>query len=145
MWSHYANLHKGICVEFPGSAMLASAKVLDLLHPVRYTERLLDLFQLLYPSTAAEPSPLPPDIWPILAACQKSEEWQYEEEWRLVSLDPASGPKFSLDNCGIKPSRIIVGARIDEPNRAAIEDLAHKISVPVIKARLATDRLEIEF
>jgi hypothetical protein len=80
-----------------------------------------------------------------MAACQKSEVWGYEEEWRLVSFDPASGSKFYLDSCGIKPSRIILGARIDHPNEAAIQELAEKISVPVIKAQLAKDRFEIEF
>jgi hypothetical protein len=145
MWSHYANQHKGICVEFSGSSMLSSPKFIELLHPVRYTEKLLGLFQLLYPFTAPEPSPLPPDVWPILAACQKSEAWRYEDEWRLVSLDPASVPQFSLDSCGIKPSRIILGARIERADRAAIQDLAQKISVPMINAHLAKDRFEIAF
>ena len=147
MWSHYANQHKGICIEFSDSSMLSSPKFLELLHPVQYTAKLLDLFQLFYPSTTSEPSPLSPDFWPILAACQKSEVWGYEEEWRLVSLDPGSRktPKFSLDSYGIKPSRIILGARIDQADQAAIEELAQKISVPVIKAHLAKDRFKIEF
>jgi hypothetical protein len=147
MWSHYANQHKGICIEFPDSSMLSSPKFLELLHPVQYTAKLLDLFRLLYSSTLLEPSSLSPDIWPILAACHKWEEWVYEQEWRLVSLDPGSrkDPKFSLESCGIKPSRIIVGTRIDRANQAAIEDVAQKISVPVINARIAKDRFEIEF
>jgi hypothetical protein len=44
MWSHYANQHTGICVEFSGFSMLSSAKFLELLHPVRYTEKLFNLF-----------------------------------------------------------------------------------------------------
>jgi hypothetical protein len=144
MWSHYANQHQGICVEFSGPVMLSSAKVLELLHPVQYADNFLDVFRLFW---------LPPidiyqvrfDVLPILAACHKSRDWKYEEEWRLVSLDLSNDRKFSLDAFGIKPSRIILGARIDQPNRVAITELAEKISVPVVNAQLATDRFEIVF
>jgi Protein of unknown function (DUF2971) len=96
-------------------------------------------------------SPSPPkvntDWWHTLAACQKSKEWKYEEEWRLVSLDPGgrNAPKFSLNACGIKPSRIILGTKIDQADRAAIKEIAEKISVPAIDAELAKDRFEIKF
>jgi hypothetical protein len=35
--------------------------------------------------------------------------------------------EFSLNSCAIKPSRIILGARIDQPSQAAITELAEKI------------------
>jgi hypothetical protein len=53
MWSHYANQHTGICVEFPGSAMLSNAEFFGLLHPVRYTEKLFDLVQVFSPWMSA--------------------------------------------------------------------------------------------
>ena len=59
-------------------------------------------------------------------------------------MDPDS-TQISTGFLCIKPSRIILGARIDQPNEAAIKGLAQKISVPVINARLAKDRFEIEF
>jgi hypothetical protein len=113
---------------------------------VRYTEKLSDAFQLFW-SAPDDLYQVRWDVSRVLAACHKSEEWRYEGEWRLVSLDPASGrvPKFSLDSCGIKPSRIILGARIDQADQAAIKELAEKISVPVIKAQLGKDRFRIEF
>ena len=153
MWSHYASQHKGICVEFSGSSMLSSAKFLELVHPVRYTQELFHFFSFFKPEIDLDqvPSPSPPDVnfdpWPILAACHKSKEWTYEKEWRLVSSDAASrkAPKFSLDSCAIKPSRIILGARIDPADQAAIKELAQKISISVTNAQLAKDRFEIEF
>ncbi len=133
--------------------MLSSAKLLELLHPVRYTEELFHYFSLFKPEIDVDQAPASSapevklDPWPILAACNKSPEWTYEKEWRLVSVDPASrkAPKFSLDSFGIKPSRIILGARIDQADQAAIKELAQKISIPVANARLAKDRFEIEF
>ena len=152
MWSHYAKNHTGICVEYPRSAMLADAKVLELLHPVRYTETLWDASQLPWPIMPGieinqVPSQSPLEAWPIVAACHKSKDWAYEREWRLVSLDPESRkePKFFLRSYGVRPSRIILGARIDEADRAAIKDLAQKISVPVVNAHLAKERFEIGF
>ena len=126
--------------------MVASAKLFELTHPVRYTEKRWGAFQLFWPPKI-DLYQVRFDVLPVLAACHKSEEWRYEGEWRLVSLDPASGkaPKFSLDSCGIKPSHIILGARINQANQAAIQELAQRISVPVTKAQLAKDRFEIEF
>ncbi len=71
----------------------------------------------------------------------------YEKEWRLVSTDPdhRKEPKFSLNACGIKPSRIILGTKIEQADRAAIKETADKISVPVIDAALAKDQFEIKF
>jgi hypothetical protein len=156
MWSHYANQHTGICVEFCGSSMLSSEKFLKLVHPVRYVEKLFDLVQAflpLIPEIDLDGLSVPTesggnhDCWPILAACYKSKEWQYEKEWRLVSTDAdhRKEPKFSLNACGIKPSRIILGTKIDRANRAAIKEIADKVSVPVIDAELAKNQFEIKF
>ena len=156
MWSHYANQHTGICVEFSGSPMLSNAEFFKLLHPVRYTEKLFDLVQVFSPWISEIEldevfSPGTPefnaDCYPYLAACHKSSEWKYEDEWRLVLLDPAGRiePKFSLEVRNIKPSRIILGAKIDKADEAAIKELAQRISVPVINAELAKDRFEIVF
>jgi hypothetical protein len=144
MWSHYAKQHTGICLEFSDANMLSSAKLLELLHPVRYTENLLDVFRLFWPPEI-DIYEVRFEILPILAACHKSEDWKYEGEWRLVSVNLSSGRKFSLESCSVKPSRIILGAKIDQPNRAAIEELAQRLSIPVVNARLAKDRFEIEF
>jgi Protein of unknown function (DUF2971) len=143
MWSHYAKQHTGICLEFSGANMLSSTELLEFLHPVRYTDDLLAVFRLFWLQPESDIYPF--DVLPILAACHKSKEWEYEGEWRVVSVNPSGGRKFSLESCGIKPSRIILGTEIDPPNRAAIEEAAQRISVPVINARLAEDRFEIEF
>lgn len=106
---------------------------------MRSTDNFLDVFRLFWPPEI-DTYQVRLDILPILAACRKSEDWKYEEEWRLASLPLSDDRKFSLDSCGIKPSRIILGAKIDQPNRAAITELAEKISIPVVNARLANSR-----
>jgi hypothetical protein len=140
MWSHYVSQHTGICIEFNESSILSGAKFLGLVHPVRYAKQLFDLTQVFSPSTPDKDNAFAP----VVAACHKSEEWSYENEWRLVALDPADKdrPQFPL---GFKPSRIILGARIGQAEQEALEELAQKISVPVTKAQLARDRFEIEF
>jgi len=154
MWSHYAKQHSGICVEFSRASILGSTKFLELVHPVRYAEKLFDFTQVFSPSIPDMEkifSPSAPeadaDYGPILAACHKSKDWEYEKEWRLVSTDPdhRKEPKFSLNACGIKPSRIILGTKIEQADRAAIKETADKISVPVIDAALAKDQFEIKF
>jgi hypothetical protein len=144
MWSHYARQHTGICLEYSDADVQSSSKLLEFLHPVRYTRDFLDVFRLFWPPEI-DMYEVRFDILPVLAACHKSEDWKYEGEWRLVSADLPGGRKFSLDSCSVKPSRVILGAKIDPPNRAAITEVAQRISVPVVNARLAKDRFEIEF
>jgi hypothetical protein len=40
MWSHYANQHTGICVEFSGSSMLSNTKILERLLAIADEETL---------------------------------------------------------------------------------------------------------
>jgi hypothetical protein len=111
MWTHYANRHTGICIEFLGEEILANSSILKLLHPVRYTDKRFDLMKFLMRSVRDldELSSLSADIhnsWQIIAACQKSVEWQYEAEWRLVTLDPEARtqPKLQLGEKELDPA-----------------------------------------
>jgi hypothetical protein len=71
-------------------------------------------------------------------------EGMLPDRWRAEPL-PDGSSKFALDSCSIKASRIILGARIDQPHQAAIKELAEKISVAVIKTQLVKKPFKIEF
>jgi hypothetical protein len=78
-------------------------------------------------------------------AATKSNDWSYEEEWPLASLDPSSGPNFpsilvllSLAALSSEPESI-------SPAKQPLQNSRRKFSVPAIKARLAKGRFKIEF
>jgi hypothetical protein len=73
MWSHYANSHRGICLEFK------SEDLINDIHPCLYTD---DLSPFDWSKTSKN------------LALVKNITWEYEHEWRFVR--PSSRPKMRL-------------------------------------------------
>lgn len=69
MWSHYAGMFNGVCIEFDDSITLSNVK------PIEYCDNLIIPKNREYTmeETAKE------------ALFHKSKEWQYEEEYRIIS------------------------------------------------------------
>jgi len=75
LWSHYANSHQGICVQFDASQLPLSATF-----KVKYQKE--------YPTIDF---PQPKDIRALRPLLIKSRIWDYEEEYRSI-LDPEGSP-----------------------------------------------------
>jgi len=74
LWSHYANGHKGFCLEFDTSFPPFQGLEIDM-QEVKYKTE--------YPSTSSVSAVIGGKIW-INALITKSNEWSYEHEWRLI-------------------------------------------------------------
>lgn len=121
MWAHYADSHKGFCIEYEVDQE-------DSLWPVNYTTEPLQpsLYELL----------LCPYETLIRILTTKSMEWQYEKEVRLISLNifehKETGKNIALP-IGMRPTKIITGAHFthidDQPN---IEEISDKLKIDVI-------------
>ena len=71
MWSHYANGHRGFCLEFDTEYFPSSAKLIKVIYGSSYpTLSPEDLFK--------EPHKLGEPLY------TKSKDWENEEEWRLI-------------------------------------------------------------
>ena len=76
MWSHYADHHRGICLEFDGNGMfMAHAQA------VQYSDERV-------PINAYRDDP---DMMLAKAMLTKSSHWAYETEWRLLSYQRGPG------------------------------------------------------
>ena len=89
MWAHYANEHKGFCVEYnvedlPGN----SNEFFDMIHPVFYTDNIFDATSYLIATTPELKNP----EFLQQAALIKTKDWAYEDEWRLVAYIEAKPP-----------------------------------------------------
>ena len=77
MWSHYADSHRGLCLEFDG-----------------YFEFFARAQEVNYPETDVRPQINPyrdsPDQMVDKAVLTKASHWKYEEEWRI--LEHVNGP-----------------------------------------------------
>lgn len=127
MWSHYASNHTGICLEYK-----TDEGPLELAHRVRY-------------------EPDRPVLSPISATSEeimtahvtKAMSWEYEKEWRLVEPDGVGlheTPEGAL-------TAVILGARISDPDRAAVQRLLDERANPVElwQAKLGHEGYEVSF
>ena len=100
MWSHYAEHHKGICIEFdttvPGSIFSAAKRV-------RY---LTQFKEVDHGSIRGE------DALTQLVCTAKARHWSYENEWRVVEREP--GLRNFSPEC---ITGVILGCRISPEYR----------------------------
>jgi hypothetical protein len=99
LWSHYADSHKGVCVEFDATKLPISA------FKVHYDNK--------YPEAIY---PNPPDQRAFFPALRKSKEWKYEDEFRTIFLDYLDVPKNDGESLILNGDEILnvyLGAEID--------------------------------
>lgn len=76
MWSHYANSHRGICLEFDG-----------------YFEFFANAMEVKYPLERPQINPFRQNRHEMMEAAllTKAKHWEYEQEWRLVQYKKGPG------------------------------------------------------
>lgn len=95
MWSHYANEHKGFCIEY------STNEFKSFFFPVMYSNKI--------------PNALENECTVPLSMITKSKDWQYELEWRIVNQYDgfiSDGHQYPAP----MPKAIYLGCRIDENN-----------------------------
>ena len=85
MWSHYANHHKGFCIEYDIEQIPHGDMRRKMLFQVIYSDAMFYCTKFLAPKVKKDLSTFN-NLYPILQAIYKSPEWIYEMEWRLVFI-----------------------------------------------------------
>lgn len=106
LWSHYADEHKGICIEYD---LTKDDKIRPFLQPIVYSDKIFKIGLL-------EELHLLRKIGSTLI---KSKDWEYESEWRYTPF--RQGPEFlnkiSVDN----PIAVYLGTRFHQ-NKAELKE-----------------------
>lgn len=126
MWSHYANSHKGICIEYNFRQLPADDLRKHALYPVNYSEKFLDATSLMKDIHTAP-------LIALLASLYKSPEWAYEKEWRLIipgEIMPTDSP-FKVP----KPVSIYLGSKIGKSERENVIELCQAKGIPAFQMR----------
>lgn len=121
MWAHYADSHKGFCLEFERSGPWASPHRTN---PMDYIDE--------YPTIDfGRRNNITPGRWLFLMLGQKAAAWQYEDEWRTVYpegnvLSPFPGPLTS----------VIFGAKMDDRDKEIIRNILLNTGIQLKQAAL---------
>ena len=127
MWSHYANGHKGFCIEYDFSVPCKERGELLVL-PVVYSRE-----RPKFPWSVALAADKNSDTVKkdgaramIRSLVTKDDAWQYEDEWRIITLQ-SSG----VENVKMPPiSCIYVGALCPEEHKAMLYQIAQTHNIP---------------
>lgn len=130
MWSHYAEGHKGFCIEYDfgnGLRELESGLIL----PVIYSEeRVKYPWSVLFMDNKDnETTNLVGAYAKILTLVSKDEMWSYEKEWRIIVPGQGGGKNVKMPSI----SCIYLGALCSDKDCKTIINIAKEIGVPVKK------------
>lgn len=129
MWSHYADSHKGFCVEYDYGS-LTEAEMLSLPLPIIYAkERPLLPWKAGLDNTLENISEATAQI--TLGLLTKDDEWKYENEWRILVCSSDS-TEFKMP----KISCIYLGAAISDKNKAKILEIAKRKNILVKQMKI---------
>ncbi|RZJ76751.1 MAG: DUF2971 domain-containing protein [Flavobacterium sp.] len=119
MWAHYADQHKGFCLEYD---FLDEDQIRAFLQPVVYSEKIRQI-GLLEELTM---------LTNIGSSLVKSMEWAYELEWRITSFK--LGEEFLNYVTAPNPSAVYLGTRFDQNDehlQKEFLDVFHQKEIPV--------------
>lgn len=127
MWSHYADCHKGFCIEYDYSQIDLT---ISLPFPVIYSEQrpLIPWRSVLQssPENIAEDNA---DL--MFGLITKDSIWAYENEWRII-IDSTECADFLMP----KVSCVYLGAAISHENKKKIIEITKELGIPVKQMQL---------
>jgi hypothetical protein len=168
MWSHYANNHKGFCVEYDISSLKNDSTLncenLDYYKDTKKEEYMAErlstitkggLFPVIYTSQRVN---LPytklvkyklnkrNDIIETLykAYITKSTEWSYENEWRLI-VDEKVSDYYANKIPFPYIKRIYLGCRMDKHHIKELMDIAKEINVEIGFMKMESHKFDLNY
>lgn len=131
MWAHYANNHRGMCVEY--DLMEINTQLGFTPVPIIYSNDRV-CFNTLNPATAGD------DTLALFieSITSKSEEWRYEREWRIIRDNAACGDKWDAEEKGalldmICPSSITLGCAAEAAFEVSVKKFCEDNRISMYK------------
>lgn len=166
MWSHYANKHKGFCVEYDFKKLGMNNPFTRFIFPVIYTESIFDMSDYLdrydkgfdnvlkkymgsiNPNDILEGIKIPEkgnlnNMSGFYNALQKFEDWSYEKEWRYVfPYKNISSKKLYLPVP--KPKAIYLGVMVSKKNCEKILKIGKEREINIYKMNINASEFALE-
>lgn len=146
MWAHYANKHKGICVEYDFSKINNTDKIYNCFIPVTYTKKRLTVpidvnTDNNYVSHIKEGNYDALFIIKVLST--KARFWEYEKEWRIIMK---SSDLDCNDNLRRKiVSSIYLGINISTADRERIKKIAKEKNILLYQMGIRQNEFKFEY
>lgn len=129
MWSHYADAHKGFCIEYDFSKLAIDHDRRRMCYPVLYRKNPINVSRYLNNRDVSFNN-----FFGIYACLTKSVEWEYEKEWRIVH---PLGQQYANSLVHMpQASSIILGANIEADNEKWMLDFCSSRAIELKKSKI---------
>lgn len=134
MWAHYANFHKGFCLEYDFCEMNRVFKegIIPILYDNEYSRS--------YECTSEEEC----RKFRLGCAFTKALEWEYEKEWRLLSCDESKNGQRGYQMDFIRPSKIYLGCRCEERLKKDLKKVCSNQNIELYQMRMKPETFCLE-
>lgn len=129
MWAHYANYHKGFCIEYDIKNAPFTNHLSRFLYPVIYSNKPFDAT----PNTRRAGDKNFNNLYMNQAGLIKAMDWSYEKEWRLMfsngiikTAQPYNMPR---------PKSVYLGSHIEKDDQTILVDICRSKGIPVKKMK----------
>lgn len=130
MWGHYANNHRGICIEYFWDAMpIQNMGLVDYNREIMRIKNFEDDIEL--------------DKFSREILFRKSQEWAYEDEVRVIAPDVQLGKK-GREWHAPTPKSIRLGVKADESLKAEIKGLCKEKGIELYQMKKVPGQYAIE-
>jgi hypothetical protein len=132
MWSHYANNHRGFCIEYDFRELGPHNPQSRTLYPVIYTDELFDATQyLIYPLLREDNSYN--NLFGFYPSMSKSTQWSYEKEWRIIfPLGPGASESDRFIRVP-KAKALYVGAKANNEDVEKLKEISKLKEIPIFQ------------
>lgn len=140
MWAHYANNHRGMCVEYElleFNSRLGFSPV-----PIIYSDERVSVHNF---------ETLERDIQGkfIESLTSKSADWSYEREWRIIREDSACGDKWDVEKKGalldaIRPKSVTLGCMATSEFEKEVREYCEASKINLFKMHKNPERYSLE-
>lgn len=144
MWAHYAEKHKGFCIEFDIPKDRTGYPDFDKNHsallPVIYSDNRPDLTDTIltsdYIATLESSNEINGEI--LYSLLHKSKNWEYEKEWRIICTNNEKTLHIPLI------SAIYLGVNTKYDVKKQLVEIARKKNVPVYQMKLSATEYKFD-
>ena len=134
LWAHYANNHKGICIEYE---VINCFKI----YPVSYESQRMEATNLIVHYLTKSFEDRIKEVGDdflilLLQSCMKHKSWRYEEEYRIITYNfkkQKYGDNVNLDNLGLKLNAIYLGYNIEGVHKQEMINIGKKLGIDVFQ------------
>lgn len=137
MWSHYANSHKGFCIEYDRDELLKNRE--NMPFPVFYKKEIKRPLWLYFQSIMNQFE------FQLVSAYTKSDEWAYESEWRLLETNDEKSGNKGFNKKFIPAKCVYIGCRASDELRKKIIAICEKKGIEVYQMRMKVNSFDLTY